>query len=61
MLLKKDQELLSRLPAGVEPPKPVLYDPGTHRQHRTGQYSPSLSRKKPGKLLQLPSISSSNE
>ena len=57
----KDQEILSRLSAGADPPAPVLYDPDTHRQHRTGQYSPPLSREKPGELIQLPRISSSNE
>ena len=54
-LLKKDQETLSKLPPGVQPPAPVLYDPEIHRRHRAGQYHAPSSGTKPGKLIQLPS------
>ncbi len=54
-LLKRDQELLSQLPPGAEPPEPALYDPELHRQHRLGQYQPRGARGKPPQLLQLPS------
>ncbi len=53
-LLKKDQEMLSKLPPGVKPPEPVLYDPALHRQHRAGQYQASSPRSKPQKLILLP-------
>jgi Transposase IS116/IS110/IS902 family len=53
-LLKRDQELLSRLVPGVEPPEPQLYDPELHRQHRMGQYRPSQSGGKSPQLIQLP-------
>lgn len=52
-LLKSDQEILSKLPAGAKPADPVLYDPEIHRQHRAGQYRASVQHK-PRKLLQLP-------
>ena len=52
-LLKSDQEILSKLPAGMKPPDPVLYDPEIHRRHRTGQYRP-LTPQKPVKFFQLP-------
>jgi len=54
-LLKRDQELLSHLTPGAEPPEPQLYDPELHRQHRLGQYQPRGARGKPPQLLQLPS------
>lgn len=53
-LLKRDQELLSHLAPGVEPPEPQLYDPELHRQHRIGQYQPSQSAGKSSQLIQLP-------
>lgn len=53
-LLKKDQEILSKLPAGTKPPEPVLYDPQVHRSHRAGQYRPPPAEGKPDKLTQLP-------
>lgn len=46
-LLKRDAELLSKLPTGQEPPPPLLYDPEVHRRHRQGGY-------KPLKLIPLP-------
>jgi len=54
-LLKKDQELLSQLASGEEPPEPQLYDPELHRQHRMGQYQSRGVRGKPPQLIQLPS------
>ncbi len=54
-LLKKDQELLSQLPPGTEPPEPQLYDPQIHRKHRSGQYQPASPGEKLHKLLQFPS------
>ena len=39
-LLKKDEEVLSHLAPGAEPPAPMLYDPELHRRHRTGHYQP---------------------
>lgn len=53
-LLKHDQETLSNLPPGVEPPEPMLYDSQLHRQHQAGHYRPHLSEKRPGTLIQLP-------
>jgi len=53
-LLKQDQETLSKLPPGVEPPGPVLYDAQLHRQHRAGQYRSQTSGKKPSTFIQLP-------
>ena len=53
-LLKKDQELLSKLPPGTQAPEPVLYDPQIHRQHRAGQYQTSSSKSKQNKLILLP-------
>ena len=42
-LLKRDAELLSRVPPGQDPPPPQLYDPEVHRQHRQGHYRPLKS------------------
>lgn len=56
VLLKKDQELLSHLAPGAEPPEPGLYDPELHRQHRLGQYQPVRLEEKSPKLIQLPSF-----
>lgn len=53
-LLKKDQELLSKLPPGTPAPEPVVYDPQLHRQHRAGQYQTSSLRSKQNKLILLP-------
>ncbi len=55
-LLKKDQELLSQLPSGAEPPAPGLYDPELHRQHRMGQYQPRGVRRKPPQIIQVPTL-----
>lgn len=53
-LLTQDQETLSQLPPGVQPPEPVLDDPQRHRKHRAGQYRPHLAEKKRGTLIQRP-------
>ncbi|GHO60563.1 IS110 family transposase [Ktedonobacter robiniae] len=39
-LLKQDDEMLSHLPPGTEPPEPILYDPDLHKSHRNGHYRP---------------------
>lgn len=54
-LLRKDQEILSQLAPGAEPPKPGLYDSDLHQQHRLGQYQPARLKERPPKLIQLPS------
>ncbi len=53
-LLKKDQETLSKLRPGEEPPQPECYDPQVHHQHRAGHYKASLAQEKPNRLIQLP-------
>lgn len=52
-LLKHDLEMVSKVPSGTKPPAPMLYDPETHRKHRTGQYRASLA-KKPSNVIELP-------
>ena len=42
-LLKRDAELLSRVPQGQEPPPPLLYDPEVHQRHRQCHYRPLKS------------------
>jgi hypothetical protein len=42
-LLKRDAELLSRVPPSQDPPPPQLFDPEVYRQHRQGQYQPLKS------------------
>ena len=37
-LLKKDAEVLGKVPPGVEPPEPILYDRAIHQAHRQGKY-----------------------
>jgi hypothetical protein len=53
VLLKKDQEMLSRLAPGATPPTPQLYDAALHRKHRMGQYQPSTSGEKLSGEIQL--------
>lgn len=55
VLLKKDQELLSRLAPGVTAPEPQLYDAALHRKHRMGQYQTSKSGDKSRGEIQLSS------
>jgi len=54
-LLKKDQEVLSHLAPGVEPPAPLLYDPELHRQHRAGHYQPLKRRAAENRIVQISS------
>lgn len=53
-LLKTDQETLSKVPAGQDPPAPMLYDPEVHHRHRTGQYHSLKPGIHPRKIIQLP-------
>jgi hypothetical protein len=53
-LLKTDQETLSKVPPGQEPPPPLLYDPEVHRKHREGQYRSLKPGTQPRKIFQLP-------
>jgi Transposase IS116/IS110/IS902 family len=53
-LLKQDQELLSQVACGVEPPPPVLYDPELHQRHQKGQYQPHGTGRSAPQLIQLP-------
>ena len=52
--LKKDAEILSKVPLGVEPPQPTLYDPEVHKRHREGQYRSLKPGTQPRKIIQLP-------
>lgn len=54
VLLKKDQETLSKCSSATQPPEPALYDPEIHRKHRAGQYQ-AATQEKPHNLIQLPS------
>jgi transposase len=54
-LLKTDQETISQVPAGQEPPPPMLYDRETHRKHQEGFYRSLKPNTQPRKILQLPS------
>ena len=54
-LLKKDQEVLSHLAPGAEPPAPLLYDPELHRQHRAGHYQPLKRRAAENRIVQISS------
>lgn len=53
VLLKQDAETLSKLPFGVTPPEPVLYDLDVHHQHRAGHYR-AFTQQKPAKVIELP-------
>lgn len=52
--LKTDQELLSQVPPGQEPPPPLLYDPEVHRRHLQGFYRSLKPGTQPRKIIQLP-------
>ena len=54
-LLKKDQEMLSHVPSGAEPPEPELYDPELHQQHQMGHYHPRETRGKQPQFVQVSS------
>ena len=53
MLLKSDQETLSKVSPRTKPPEPALYDPEVHRKHRAGQYQ-ACTQDKPHRLIRLP-------
>jgi transposase len=53
-LLKKDAELLRKVPYGQEPPAPTLYDPEIHRAHRQGKYKTMKSDTPSHNIVQLP-------
>jgi len=52
-LLKRDAEVLSKVPPGHEPPAPTLYDPAVHREHREGHYRPMKTSPMPGTIVLL--------
>jgi hypothetical protein len=52
-LLKRDAELLSKVPPGQDPPPPLLYDPEVHRRHREGHYRPLKSTPPPNTITVL--------
>jgi hypothetical protein len=53
-MLKTDQETLSKVPPGQEPPPPLLYDAEVHRKHQEGHYRSLKPGTQPRKILQLP-------
>ena len=53
-LLKTDQETLSQVPPGQEPPSPMQYDPEVHRRHQQGHYHSLKPGIQPRKILHLP-------
>jgi transposase len=53
-LLRTDQETLSQVPAGQEPPPPMLYDPTTHRKHQEGHYRSLKPGTQPRTIIRLP-------
>ncbi len=53
-LLKQDAEVLSEVPAGEEPPEPILYDRELHRRHRNGEYRPIKEAPRHRKVIRLP-------
>ena len=57
-LLKKDAEILSKVPPGIEPPEPMLYDQATHQAHKSGHYRPLKPTEKPATIMLLPKQSS---
>jgi len=52
-LLKQDDEMLSHLPPGKEPPEPVLYDPDLHKRHSTGHYRPIRKEHATNRIVQV--------
>jgi len=53
-LLKKDAEVLGKVPSGQDPPPPILYDPALHRRHREGHYQPLKSSPHPSLIMLQP-------
>ena len=56
-LLKKDAEVLSKVPPGVEPPAPMLYDRAIHQAHRQGKYHSLKPVEKREPIVLLPKSS----
>ncbi len=56
-LLKRDAELLAKVPPGQDPPPPLLYDPEVHQQHRQGHYRPLKSTPLPNTIIVLHPLS----
>lgn len=54
VLLKQDQEILSRLAPGATPPEPLLYDTAIHRRHRQGGYQPAKVPNHTRREIQFP-------
>jgi hypothetical protein len=52
-LLKKDAEVLSKVPPGSTPPEPTLYDPAIHKAHRQGHYLTSKPKRVPANIILL--------
>ena len=52
-LLKQDNEMLSHLSPGMEPPEPVLYDPDLHKRHRTGHYRPIRKEQATNRIVRV--------
>jgi transposase len=52
-LLKRDAELLSKVPPDQDTPPPLLYDPEVHRRHREGHYRPLKSTPPPNTITVL--------
>jgi hypothetical protein len=52
-LLKKDYEVVSKVPPGEEPPEPTLYDRALHQSHRQGNYLPLKSAHRPETIVLL--------
>jgi transposase len=53
-LLKKDAEVLSKVPPGVKVPEPTLYDREIHQAHRQGKYRSLKPVEKKEKIVLLP-------
>jgi len=54
-LLKQDDETLSHLAPGTQPPEPILYDPELHRHHRAGHYQPLKKKWIENRIVQVQS------
>ena len=54
-LLKQDDETLSPLAPGTEPPEPGLSDPELHRHHRAGHYPPLKKKWTENRIVQVQS------
>lgn len=54
VLLKQDQEILSRLAPGATPPEPFLYDTAIHRRRRQEGYQPAKAHNRARREIQFP-------